>query len=381
MPRGARISEIAVDRRIGSLEAYGFHGLEIMECLAERRAGGETGVRSVQTLTGDKIWNAARTAALTPVCSKRPYRDAAITLPVPRGNGRELHLEGDLVNPVVVLVNYRDGLRGTLLYADNLGEWTAAWREADTDKVESTLFWTQEARPFMHFTYLLKGIEQMMITGKPAWPVERTLLTTGILNAFFRSKAGWRAADRDILARYSLPLRPRLATTADSPRPTDSRAIGQRDVTHPAADLRAGCGRPKSKLASPRRSFHEIGAAAPVASASAKAAISWRCPLSWLPSRVRLVRPVLARRHAAEIIDDGDATRTDHFDPLLRKRLVAPRKIGDTRDRAVGMPQCDKTLVIVDGVAAGRRWTRQRHARAAIRPGTSPDRCRDTPRR
>ena len=194
LPRGARISEIAVTT-FGGLEAYGFHGLEIIQCLAERRAGGETGVRSVQTLTGDQIWDAARHGLF----NVSLLEDGLIATPPylagpAKGNGRELHLEGDLVNPVVVLVNYRDGLRATMLYADNLGQWTAAWREAETGKVESTLFWTQEARPFMHFTYLLKGIEQMIVTGKPAWPVERTLYTTGILNAFFRSKqAGGRA--------------------------------------------------------------------------------------------------------------------------------------------------------------------------------------------
>lgn len=195
VPRGARISEIAATA-FGSLEAYGFHGLEIIQCLAERRAGGETGVQSVQTLTGDKIWEAARAGVFN-----RKLLEAALSrrrhfLPAPaHGDARELNLEGDLVNPVVVLVNYRDGLRATLLYANNLSDWTAAWRDADTGKIESTLFWTQEARPFMHFTYLLKGIEQMINTGKPAWPVERTLFTTGILNAYFRSK---QAGDRPI---------------------------------------------------------------------------------------------------------------------------------------------------------------------------------------
>jgi hypothetical protein len=193
LPRRARISEIAATA-YGSLEAYGFHGLEIIQCLAERRAGGETGVRSVQTLTGGKIWEAARAGVfsrelLEAALSRRGYTVPASVHPAPRA----LKLENDLVNPVVVVVHYRDGLRATLLYADNLNKWTAAWRDAGTGQIESTHFWTQEARPFMHFTYLLKGIEQMIQTGKPAWPVERTLLTTGILNAYFVSKkAGGR---------------------------------------------------------------------------------------------------------------------------------------------------------------------------------------------
>jgi hypothetical protein len=188
LPRGARISEIAATA-YGSFEAYGFHGLEIIECLAERRAGGETGVRSVQTLAGAKIWEAARAGVfsrelLEAALSRRGYTVPASAHQAPRA----VQLERDLVNPAAVVVNYRDGLRGTLLYADNLNEWTAAWRDARTGQIESTHFWTQEARPFMHFTYLLKGIEQMIRTGKPAWPAERTLLTTGILNAYFVSK-------------------------------------------------------------------------------------------------------------------------------------------------------------------------------------------------
>jgi hypothetical protein len=87
-----------------------------------------------------------------------------------------------------MIVEYEDGLRAFLFELNGaVGDWTAAWRYRDDPRVMSTHFWTQEARPGAHFTLLLHGIESMMLEGKPAWPVERTLLASGVLDALLRS--------------------------------------------------------------------------------------------------------------------------------------------------------------------------------------------------
>jgi hypothetical protein len=187
--RGAKISEI-VATAYGTLEAYGYHGLEIIQCLAERRAGGETGVRSVQTFEGPQVWQALKNGTISRALVEAATSRRRHSLGKP---GEPL--ESVLKEPVLVVITYRDGLKAGLLWASNLIDFTGAWRDANSGKIESALFWTQEARPFMHFTYLVRGIEQMMQTGKSAWPVERTLLVTGVLNAYFISK---KEADRRI---------------------------------------------------------------------------------------------------------------------------------------------------------------------------------------
>jgi hypothetical protein len=181
--RGAKLAQVVV-LSYGSLDGYGFHGMEVAQCLAERRAGGETGVRSVQCLTGPVVWRAGREGVYD-----RALLDAALSRlkerPLPAGE----RIEELVPEPVLFLIDHNDGLRVCVFTLNNaVGEWAAAWRYADDRSIESTLFWTQEARPFAHFGLLLRGIERMMQTGRPTWPVERTLLTSGALDAVLISR-------------------------------------------------------------------------------------------------------------------------------------------------------------------------------------------------
>jgi hypothetical protein len=178
----ARLKEI-VGVSYHTLDAYGFHGLEMLQCLAERRQGGEAGIMRVQCYEGDAVWKAGEEGIYD-----RALLDAALSrLQRPVRKDRTL---AELVKqPVLFHIEYADGLKTNLLTLNGaVGEWSAAWRYADGREVESTLFYTQEARPFGHFTFLLQGVEKMMLTGQPAWPVERTLMTSGALDALLISK-------------------------------------------------------------------------------------------------------------------------------------------------------------------------------------------------
>jgi len=57
LPLGCEV-ESALMVGTGESDAMDFHALEAMQCMLERRRGGERGVKSVQMLEGDAVWKA-----------------------------------------------------------------------------------------------------------------------------------------------------------------------------------------------------------------------------------------------------------------------------------------------------------------------------------
>jgi hypothetical protein len=182
VPRGAKLSQLMA-LNYGPLEAYGYHSLEMMQCLAERREGGAAGVKSVQCTSGKAVWESGQPP---------PYDPQMLAALLARLKDRPIPLgkkiEELVREPVLFEVEYRDGLKLHILTAnDAISQWTAAWQLAD-GTIGSTVFWTQEARPLYHFARMVEGIEEFMQTGKAPWPVERTLLVSGVLDALMTSK-------------------------------------------------------------------------------------------------------------------------------------------------------------------------------------------------
>ena len=175
--RGSKLAQM-VAISYHTLDAYGFHAIEMVQCLAERRAGGETGVRQVRCLADNAVWEAVDDG----VIDEELLRAAVAPLNLSPVKRLKKSLVELAKNPTAIIIDYRDGFRASILTLNGAAnEWSVAWREGGG--IKATLFWTQEARPFMHFTHLVKGVEAMFHTGKPTWPAERTLYTSAILDA------------------------------------------------------------------------------------------------------------------------------------------------------------------------------------------------------
>jgi hypothetical protein len=179
----------AVQIGYGPFEGYGFHALEGLQCLAERRRGGETGVRAVQCLQGEEMWRAMDKGTWS-----RSLLEAAMTRVSAHAKGdyRKATAKSDAG---VFLIEYRDGFKGAVAimngwaYEGDGGAFTCAVRIRGQEKPVSTLFYLQQPDPFAHFTALVRAIDAMVQTGHAVYPVERTLLTTGILDAIMISRA------------------------------------------------------------------------------------------------------------------------------------------------------------------------------------------------
>lgn len=167
-----------INSYVTGLDSYGFHGLEALQCMVERRSGGETGIAAVQCLEGDAVWAAGRGGVWS-----RELATAAVDNIEPKATGR---MEDNCANPVVFLVEYLDGFRAaTLLLPGHLQGFGYAARF--NGSVSATGL-NRQAERHQPFTYLGLNVQEMFLTGRPQYPVERTLLVTGALEALMESR-------------------------------------------------------------------------------------------------------------------------------------------------------------------------------------------------
>ena len=176
-------------------DAMDFHALEAMQCMIERRQGGETGVKAVQMIEDDAVWKAGEEGRW----SKELLSAALSRSDTPQGwtliDGRTQDLVGSgelpklVKHPAAYFIEYRDGLRTTLLMLDGaLGDFNFAARVRGIPGLASTQFFLTPIPNVTYSACLVSKIEEMFETGQAPYPVERTLLVSGILEACLTSR-------------------------------------------------------------------------------------------------------------------------------------------------------------------------------------------------
>src|SRR5690606_9286077 len=130
---------------------------EILQCMVERRKGGETGVASVKGISGNDVWKAMDDGTISlslvqAACEKIKGRK--------EGAMREL-----VKDPHAVIVKYNDGTKGAIVMLSEYvnGGWAYA---ADADgKTVATEFVLDGSMSYSHFSYLTLNIQKLFVTG------------------------------------------------------------------------------------------------------------------------------------------------------------------------------------------------------------------------
>ena len=215
MPSGADVQEV-MSVAMGGVDSYDFHALEVIQCMAERRRGGETGVKAVQALRGDAVWAAMEKPnwlaggwdpTLFAACLARSHTLAQ----PPNGSHRyptPAQMRAFVKDPVAYRIEYVDGLRATMFLLNGLvGDFTFAARMRGQAEPLSTLFHLPPTPNVVYSAALMAQAERMFVTGKAPYPIERTLLTSGILAAALQSRGadGQRLATPHLALKYLAP--------------------------------------------------------------------------------------------------------------------------------------------------------------------------------
>ena len=195
MPHEAEVEEMLCVA-MGGVDSYDFHALEVIQCMAERRRGGETGVIALQALRGDAVWKAMAADGwsrggwdpqLFEACLSRSH-----TLAQPETFSHRYptaeQIRTWVRDPVAYRFEYADGAKATMLLLNGLvGDFTFAARLKGESAPLSTLFHLPPVPNVVYSAALMSRAEETFLTGKSPYPVERTLLTTGLVEAGVRS--------------------------------------------------------------------------------------------------------------------------------------------------------------------------------------------------
>ena len=185
------VIEEAVSIHGGPFEIYDFHGLEVLQAFLEARQGGETGITSVEFLPREPLFRAAQQGRwsmdLARAAMRVEFGDKVPDFTRPINN----------VEPWGILLTYRDGTKASVLRLGYYSgtRWNFAAKIAGERQPRTTSHHVGPWRNRCLFMALANAIQQFFVQRVAPYPIERTLLTTGALEAAVRSRAAGYAME------------------------------------------------------------------------------------------------------------------------------------------------------------------------------------------
>lgn len=188
MPFDAPLSE-SVCVCYGGVDSYDFHGLETAQCMSERRRGGEVGIAALQALRDEAVYerlarpefNATRRLFVAALCCSH-------NLPVEGGYPTDQvtfdWARRALPKITAYFIEHRDGFR-TAMFLTSIRDFNYAGLRSDTGEVIACQMYlpmpNQSATTADFFNPLARHIETLVLERRAPYPVERTLLTSGMV--------------------------------------------------------------------------------------------------------------------------------------------------------------------------------------------------------
>ena len=194
LPLDCRIEE-ALMVGVGGSDPMDYHALEAMQCMIERRKGGETGVKAVQLIEGDAVWRAGDEGKWSKrlLVGALSRSDSPLGLTLEDGRVQDLVGTGQLPvlvkNPAAYFIEHNDGLKTALLMLNGaVRDYTFAAKVRGMRGVPSCQFFLSPTPNVTYSACLVRGIDDMIMTGRAPYPVERTLIVSGMLESCLTSR-------------------------------------------------------------------------------------------------------------------------------------------------------------------------------------------------
>ena len=207
--------EGAVMVGVGGSDPMDYHALEAMQCMVERRKGGETGVAAVQLIDGDQVWKAGEEGrwSMELLEAALSRSDTPCGLTDEDGRTQNMIANGELQrlveNPAAYFIEYNDGFQATLLMLNGaVRDYCFAAKLKNETTLISTQFFLTPTPNVTYSACLVSKIEELFETGVAPYPAERTLLVSGTLESCLKSRhqGNVRLETPQLTVEYRAPM-------------------------------------------------------------------------------------------------------------------------------------------------------------------------------